>query len=320
MHHAACAAFSIMYLSGAAHPVFAAGFPERSVTLVVGYAAGGGSDIITRFVGKALAERWGQPVVVDNRTGADGSIAADYLARNPANGYTLIMVTNSHTMPPIGYTLNYDPVRSFAPVSLADDKPMVLMVHPSLPVSSVRDLIALAKARPGELNYGTNGPATDPAFMTALFMQRAGIRMTNVAYKGGGQSQLAVISGEIQLVFGTASAALELVKARKLKALAVSTDTRSEALPGVPTLAEAANLPGYNESAWNGLLAPAGTSRETIAKINADVVAIMKSPAVRRALAAQAIRPIGSTPEEFARFLAEEVDKHKAFFSTLDLK
>jgi tripartite-type tricarboxylate transporter receptor subunit TctC len=156
--------------------------------------------------------------------------------------------------------------------------------------------------------------------MTALFMQRAGIRMTNVAYKGGGQSQLAVISGEIQLVFGTASAALELVKARKLKALAVSTDTRSEALPGVPTLAEAANLPGYNESAWNGLLAPAGTPRETIAKINADVVAIMKSPVVRRALAAQAIRPIGSTPEEFARFLAEEVDKHKAFFSTLDFK
>jgi tripartite-type tricarboxylate transporter receptor subunit TctC len=145
-------ASAAVYLCCAAQMAAAAGFPDRPVTLVVGYAAGGGSDIITRFVAKALAERWSQPVVVENRVGADGSIAADYVARAPANGYTLIMVTNSHTMPPIGYTLNYDPVRSFAPVSLADDKPMVLMVHPSLPVNSVRDLIALAKARPGELN------------------------------------------------------------------------------------------------------------------------------------------------------------------------
>lgn len=306
--------------SGVASALATAAFPERPVTLLVGYAPGGGSDIITRFVGKALAERWGQTVVVENRTGADGSIAAGVVARSAANGYTLIMVTNSHTMPPIGYALNYDPLKSFAPVSLADDKPMVLLVHPSLPVNSVRELIALARARPGELNYGTNGPATDPAYMTALLMQRTGIRMTNVSYKGGGQSQIAIISGEIQLVFGTVSAARELVKARKLKALAISTDTRSEALSGIPTIAEAANLPGYNESAWNGLLAPAGTPREIVAKISADVSVIMKNPEIRKTLAAQAIRTIGSTPEEFARFIGEEIDKHAAFFKTLEAK
>lgn len=306
-----------LFGAGAAH---AAGYPEKPVRLLVGYSPGGGSDLITRIVGKALSDRWRQPAVVDNRVGADGSIAASYVAHATPDGYTLIMVTNSHTMPAIGYTLNYDPIKSFTPVSLVDDKPMVLLVHPALPVESVKDLIALAKAKPGQLHYGTDGPATDPAFFTALFMQRAGIKMTNVAYKGGGQSQIAVVSGEIQLVFGTLSAALELVKAGRLKALAVTTDSRSGAMPEVPTLAEAANLPGYNESAWNGILAPAGTPREIVAKIRDDVVEIMKSPAMRRTLAAQGIRPIASTPEEFARHLSDEVTKHKVFFKTLDTR
>ncbi|HEY0336815.1 MAG TPA: tripartite tricarboxylate transporter substrate binding protein [Burkholderiales bacterium] len=298
----------------------AASFPEKPVRLVVGYSPGGGSDLITRIVGRALSESWRQPVVVDNRVGADGSIAATYVANAAPDGYTLIMVTNSHTMPPIGYTLAYHPLKSFAPVSLVDDKPMVLLVNPGLPVSSVKDLIALAKAKPGQLHYGTDGPATDPAFFMALFMQQAGINMTNVNYKGGGQSQIAVASGEIQLVFGTISAALELVKAGRLKALAVTTDTRTAPMPDVPTLAEAAGLPSYNESAWNGILAPARTPRVTVEKIRGDVVEIMKSADMRRTLAAQGIRPIASTPEAFAKHLSEEIEKHNVFFRTLGIR
>ncbi|MGZ5094352.1 MAG: tripartite tricarboxylate transporter substrate binding protein [Burkholderiales bacterium] len=305
-------------LSAATAP--AAVYPEKPVRLVVGYSPGGGSDLITRIVGKALSDRWRQPVVVDNRVGADGSIAASYVAGAQPDGYTLIMVTNSHTMPPIGYTLNYDPLKSFTPVSLVDDKPMVLLVNPSLAVNSVKDLIALAKAKPGQLHYGTDGPATDPAFFMALFMEQARISMTNVNYKGGGQSQIAVVSGEIQLVFGTLSAAMELVKAGKLKALAVTTNTRSEAVPDVPTLAEAANLPTFNESAWNGILAPARTPRALVEKIRDDVVEIMKSPDMRRTLSVQGIRPIAGTPDEFAAHLADELAKHKAFFKKLDAK
>jgi tripartite-type tricarboxylate transporter receptor subunit TctC len=197
---------------------------------------------------------------------------------------------------------------------------MVLLVNPGLPVSSVKDLIALAKAKPGQLHYGTDGPATDPAFFMALFMRQAGINMTNVSDKGGGQSQIAVASGEIQLVFGTISAALELVKAGRLKALAVTTDTRSGVMPDVPTLAEAAGLPMYNESAWNGILAPARTPRAIVAKIRDDVVEIMKTAEMRRTLAAQGIRPIASTPEVFGKHLSEEIEKHKAFFRTLGAK
>jgi len=298
----------------------AAGYPERPVTLVVGYSPGGGSDILTRIVGKALSEKWGQPVVVENRAGADGSIGANYVAHATPNGYTLIMVTNSHTMPPMGYTLSYDPITSFTPVSLVDDKPMVLLVHPALPVKSVKDLVALAKARPGQLNYGTDGPATVPEFIMTLFMQRSGIKMTNIPYKGGAQSQAALLSGEIQVVFGTTSAAQGLIQAGKLKALAVTTDTRSDALPDVPTIADAARLPGFNEGAWNGILAPAGTPKDIVTKIYTDVVAITKTPEMRRILAAQAIRPIASSPEEFTKHLAEETTKHKAFFKTLDTK
>ena len=311
---------SFGWLVPGAELVFGQAYPARPVSLLVGYSAGGGSDILTRIVGKALSEKWGQPVVVDNRAGADGSIAANYVAHAAPNGYTLIVVTNSHTMPPVGYALNYDPIASFAPVSLVDDKPMVLLVHRSLPVKSVKELISLARTRPRELNYGTDGPATVPAFIMALFTQRAGIKMTNVPFKGGLQSQIALLSGEIQVVFGTASAALGSIQAGRLKALAVTTDTRNEALPDVPTIAEAANLPGFNEGAWNGILAPAGTPREIVTKIYTDVVAIMKTPEMRRILADQGIRPIAGSPEAFARHLAEEVTKHKSYFKTLNTK
>ena len=310
----------VCFVTALAAAACAAEYPQKPVRLVVGYAPGGGSDLITRIVGKALSDRWHQPVVVDNRVGADGSIAAAYVANATPDGYTLLMVTNSHTMPPIGYTLPYDPLKSFSAVSLVDDKPMVLLVSPAVPVNSVKDLIALAKSKPGHLHYGTDGPATDPAFFMALFMQQAGISMTNVNYKGGGQSQIAVASGEIQLVFGTISAAMELVKGGRLKPLAVTTNTRSTVLPDVPTLAEAASLPTFNESAWNGILAPARTPRTIIDRIRSDIVEITKTADMRRTLAAQGIRPIASTPEAFAAHLAEEVDKHKAFFRTLGMK
>lgn len=296
-----------------------AAYPDRPVHLIVGYAPGGGSDIVTRTVGRALSERWKQPVLVENKPGADGSIAADYVAHAAPDGYTMIMVTNSHVMPALGYKLNYDPIKSFEPVSLADDKPMVLLVNPAVPAKSVQELVTLAKAKPGSLNYGTDGPATDPAMFTAMLMQKTGIKMTNVAYTGGGQSQVAVLSGEIQVVFGTLAAALGPIQSGQLRALAVTTDARSVALPDVPTLSESMpELKGFDEGAWNGILVPAGTPKDVIDKIHADMVEIMKAQDMKDNLAKMGIRPIASTPAEFRNFLVDESTKLTGLLKLLE--
>jgi tripartite-type tricarboxylate transporter receptor subunit TctC len=298
----------------------AADYPDRPVTFVVGYAPGGGSDILTRLVGAALAQSWGQQVLVENRAGADGSIAANYVAHAAPDGYTMLMVTNSHVMPPQGYKLAYNPIKSFAPVSLVDTKPMVLLVNPSLGVHSVKQLMALAKAKPGQLNYGTDGPATDPAMMMLMFMQRTGIDLTQVGFKGGGQSQIALLGGEIQTVFGTLSAAIPDIKAGKLIALAVTTADRSPTLPEVPSLAQAAGVAGYNEGSWNGILVPAGTPQAIIDKIRQAVVAITKTPELQKRMAALGIQPIASTPGEFAKFLTDESTKMAALFKNVNAK
>ena len=295
-------------------------YPDHPVHLVVGYAPGGGSDIVTRLVGAALSKYWNQQVLIENRPGADGSIAANYVAHAAPDGTTMVMVTNSHVMPAQGYTLSYDPFKSFAPVSLVDTKPMVLLVNPSTGIHSVKDLVAAARAKPGQLNYGTDGPATDPAMMMLLFMQRSGIKLTQVGFKGGGQSQVALLGNEIQTVFGTLSAAIGDIKAGTLIPLAVTTEKRNPILPDVPSLAEAGNLPGFDEGSWNGILVPAGTPQPVVDKIRQSVVAISKTPDFQKSLAALGIESIASTPEEFAKFLTEESTKMTTLFKAAEAK
>lgn len=298
----------------------AAGYPDHPVHLIVGFSPGGGSDILTRLVGNALSQQWGQPVLIENRPGANGNIAADHVAHSAPDGCTLIMVTNSHVTPTQGAQPNFDPVKSFAPVSLVDTKPMVLIAKPSFPANSIKELMAMAKADPGKLNYGSDGPASNPSLIMRAFLRQTGLKMTEVAYKGGGDAQVAVLSGEIQLTFGTLSAALDEIKTGQLKALALSSDVRSPGLPDVPTLAEAGNLPGFNEGVWNGILAPAGTPREVVDKIYRDVVEITKKPELLQTFTQQGIVPIASTPAAFTSYLSSEIEKMAVLAKTPEAK
>ncbi len=298
-----------------------AAYPDKPVHMVVGFSAGGGSDILTRQISSALSEVWGQPVLVENRPGANGTIAANYVAHSAPDGYTLIMVTNPHAMPAApGTTLTYDPVKSFAPASLIDTKPMILIVNPSFPAKSVKELVAMAKSKPGQLNYGSDGPASNPSMFMRMFLLQTGTKMTEISYGGGGETQVAVLGGEVQMTFGTPQAALEQIRAGKLRALAVTTNVRSTGLPDVPTMAEAADLPHFNAGSWNGILAPAGTPQAIVDKISADVVVILKKPAIAKSFADQGIIPIASTPAAFTTFIAEEVDSMTALFKTFDIK
>lgn len=298
----------------------AADYPNRPVHLIVGYSAGGGSDLTTRLVGKALSEKWHQPVIVENKPGADGTIGAAFVAQAAPDGYTLIMVTGSHTFPPVGYTIPYDPLKNFAPITMAVSKPQVLFVNASVPVNSLKELIALAKAKPGVLNFASSGRSTPPFLQMALFMQQAGISMTDVTYKGEGDSLVALVGGEVQALIATYLAGGEFMKAGKIKALGVTTDKRSSVMPDVPTIAEAASLPGFNEVTWNGLLAPAGTPAGIVKQIHDDYAEVSKGPEFQQAITTQGMSAVGNTPEQFASYLASEVTKYQALYKTFDIK
>lgn len=298
----------------------AANFPERPVRFVVGFPAGGGTDLLARIVGQRLSEKWGQPVVVDNRPGADGTIGAGMVARAAADGYTVLMATINHAVTPNVYKLDFDPIKSFAPVTLLVFAPEVIFVHPSVPVSSVKELIALAKAKPGQLNFGSNGMAGTPFLEMALFMRQTGTIMTDVPYKGGAPMLTALLSGDIHLMFSSVTIGLELVKSGKLKALAVSTKVRIPVMPNVPTVAEAANLPGFEGGNWYGVLAPAGTPKDVISKWHGDIVASVRSSDIQQRLNSQAYLTIANTPEEFREFIRNEVSKWSALMKTLAVK
>lgn len=295
------AAACLLALSAAAQQ-----YPSKPIRIIVPQSAGGSTDLVARPLAQKLGEALGQPVVVDNRPGAGSVIGTDLVAKAAPDGYTLLAVAASVTMSPSLYRLPFDPVRDLAPISLLSALPNILVVHPSLPVKSVRELIAFAKARPGQLNFGSSGVATGTHLSMELFMYMTDIKMVHVPYKGGAPGVTALMGGETQVNFATITTALPHVKSGRLRALAVSTAKRSAAAPEVPTVAEA-GLKGYDYASWIGLLAPAKTPQPIIARLNAESVKAVQTPEMKSIFAMEGSEPVGNSAEEFQAIMKTEV-------------
>jgi len=284
-------------------------FPNKPIRLVVGFAPGGAPDIIGRLVGTKLGARLGQQIVVDNRPGATGNIGAEIVARSSPDGYTLFMATVSVAISPSFYkSLPFDPVKSFTPVSRVAIVPLLVVVHPSLPVHSIKELIALAKSKPGGLNYASVGTGSPQHLSGELFKATAGVNLVHVPYKGGGPATAAILSGESHLFFAGMPPALPHAKAGRLRALAVSTAKRSPSAPEVPTVAEA-GLPGFEADNWHGILAPRGAPQTVIEKLNREVVAVLAQKEIQSQLVKAGAEGVSSAPGEFAQFIRAEAAK-----------
>jgi tripartite-type tricarboxylate transporter receptor subunit TctC len=300
------AALALAVPSGAQSPAY----PTKPVRLVVPFPPGGATDLIARDVAQKLSEVWGQSVVVDNRPGAGGNIGTELVAHAAPDGYTLEMGTvGTHAINASLYAkIPFDHVKDFAPVVLVAGVPNVLEVNPSLPINSVQELIAYAKANPGKLNFASSGSGTSIHLSGELFKVMAGVEMTHVPYKGSSPALQDLIGGRVQLMFDNLPPSLPQIKAGKLRALAVTSATRAPALPDVPTISES-GLPGFEASSWFGILAPAGTPPAIIAKINGEVVKWLASPEGKEKLAAIGANAAGGSPEDFARHIQAETAK-----------
>ena len=286
-------------------------YPNRPVRLVIPFPPGGPLDIIGRLIAQKASEDWGQSVVVDNRPGAGGNIGADLVAKSPPDGYTIVMgALSTHAVNPSLYAkMPYDAVKDFAPISLVAITPNVLVVNASLPVSSAKEFVAYAKANSGKLSFGSGSNGSAGHLAGELFKVDTGTDIVHVPYKGGAPATQALLAGDTQFMFDNLANAMPQVKAGKLKALAVTTAERSKLAPELPTMAEA-GLPGFDISTWFGLLAPAGTPKDVIAKWNAEVVKILNSPDMRERLTAQGAEAAPTTPEQFAAFIQSEIPKY----------
>ncbi len=286
----------------------AQGFPQRSIRFVVPFPPGGATDALARILGEKMTDVWAQPVVIDNRAGAGGNIAAEIVAKSPPDGYTIIIVGLSHAANlSLYHKLAYHPVRDFAPVTQAVAMHMFLTVHPSLPVRSVKELIALAKARPGALNYASGGSGSTPHMAMELFKSYTKIDVVHVPYKGT-QSVIGLMRGEAALLFENLISVGAHVQSGKLRVLAVGASKRSSALPEVPTVAEA-GVPGYEMAAWFGVLAPAGTPRPVIGALHREMANALKLPDVKERFNRLGAEPVGHTPEEFDGLIKSEIAK-----------
>jgi tripartite-type tricarboxylate transporter receptor subunit TctC len=285
-------------------------YPSKPVHLIVPFAAGGGNDNVARLVGKRLAEGLGQPLVIDNRPGAGGALGAELAAKSAPDGYTLFLGgVGSHAINPnLNPRLAYDPIKDFAPVALLASAPLILVVHPSVPARSVPELVALARSRPGRLNYASNGNGSSSHLAAVMFDTTAGVDMVHVPYKGLSPALADLLSGEVQLMFSSVVAILPHVKAGKLRALAVTGARRLPLLPGTPTVSES-GFPGYEASSWYGVLAPAGTPRPVVLKLNAEIAKALAQSEVKASLTGEGAQPIGGTPEEFAAYIRSENER-----------
>lgn len=284
-------------------------FPSRAVRLITPWPPGGGTDIFARAIAQQLTGRWGVPVVVDNRSGANGNIGAAEVAKSAADGYTLMMTTIALVASRSIYrSLPFDPLKDFAPVTLVASAPFVLVVHPSLPVSSVTELIALAKANPDKLNYASGAKGGPLQLSAELFKLMAGVRIVQIPYRGTSPAIAGLLGGEADMAFANLVAVIPLIHARKLRGLGVTSARRSTAAPELPTIWEA-GVPGYNLSPWFGIWAPSGTPKDIVDKINRDAVASLNAPDVKERLSRAGADLIGSTAGEFVAFINAESDK-----------
>jgi tripartite-type tricarboxylate transporter receptor subunit TctC len=298
----------------------AAGYPLRPIRLVVPSSPGGGTDIVGRLLAQKLGEVLGQPLVVDNRPGAGTLIGTEFVAKSAPDGYTLLMGLSTLAIDPSIYAkLPYDALKDFAAISLAASVPNVLSVHPSVPATTVPELIALASARQGRLTCGSAGLGTNPHLAAELFRTMAGVEWVHVPYKGSGPAVIGLLAGQVDLMFATLPSVIQHVRAGKLRALGVSTAARAPALPDVPTIAEA-GLPGYEAIQWYGVLAPTGTPRAIIDRLSRDIGRALQAPEMRERLAVEGATPIGSSPDEFAAYLRRETEKWAEVIKTTGLK
>jgi len=295
--------------AGAAQPAATATYPDRPIRLIVPFAPGGGTDLTARAIALKLTEAWGKPVVVDNRAGANGTIAVDIATKSPPDGYTLTMISSSHSVNASLYKdLPYDLSRDLAPITQATTQPYALVVHPSVAAKNVKELIALTKSKPDGLTYGSSGLGGLSHLSGALFASLANIKLIHVPYKGGNPALNDVIAGQIQMLFSTLLQADTQLKAGRVRALAVTTKKRSPAAPDLPTMQEA-GVAGYEVAGWYGVLAPAKTPPAIIDKLNAEIVRGLKSPDIQNKLAADGSEAVGSTPAEFGAHIKTEVAK-----------
>jgi len=289
--------------------VHAEPYPARPVRFIVPFPPGGPTDIVARLTGERLSRVWNVQVIADNRPGGGGNIGTEQCARAPADGYTMCMFSIAQSISPAIYPkLGFDPVRDFAHVTLLATLPSLLVVHPSLGVNSVQELIALARAKPGQLNYASGGSGTSSHLLMEMFNQQAGIAMTHVTYKGTGPALVDQLSGVIDVAFSTAIAVQPYVQSGKLRALGVSTRARLATLPDVPTVAEV-GLPQFDGGSWQGIVMPAGTPREIVNTVSAEFVKILHAPDMKERIVAMGGIALGTTPAEFTAFMKEEVEK-----------
>lgn len=295
--------------ANAAEPGPAGDYPSKPIRLIVPFAPGGGTDITARGIAAKLGEAWGQTVVADNRAGANGTIGVDIATKSPPDGYTLTMISSSHSVNVSLYKkLSYDLVKDLSPITQATTQPYALVVHPSVAAKTVKELVALAKAKPGTLNYGSSGNGGLSHLSGALLSSLAGIQITHIPYKGGAPAMTDVIAGQIQMLFSTILQSQAHLKAGRLRALAVTTAKRSAGAPELPTMQEA-GIAGYEVAGWYGVLAPANTPQPIIMKLNREIVRILQTQEMKDRLAADGSEAVGSTPAQFHAHIKAEIGK-----------
>ena len=297
-------------LAAAASEASAQEYPNRPVRILVPFPAGAGVDIVARMLGLPLTDLWGQATVVDNRPGAGGTIACELAAKSAPDGYTLLLgnISTFAMAPSLYKKVNYDPVQSFAPITLVNTSANVLVAHPSVPAATTQALIALAKAKPGQINYASAGSGTSPHLAAELFKSMAGVDLVHVPYKGSPQALTDLLGGQTQIMFASLVSALPHIRQARLRALGVTSLKRAAALPDLPAISEA-GLRGYDVSVWMGIVAPAGTPPAIIAQLNRQIAALLQSPDIRERLAVQGLEAASNSPAEFRTYIASEVRK-----------
>ena len=311
----------VLILAAVCGSAIAQSYPARPVRMVIGFPPGGGTDIVGRIVAQKLAEGLGQPVLVENRGGASGQIAAELVAKAPPDGYTIMMahITAISILPTLVPKLPYDAQKDFAPISLVAIGPNVLVVHPLLPVKTVKDLVALAKAKPGQLQYAATGSGTVQHLAAELFKLQAKVDILHVPYKGSGQSIVDVVAGHVHLTFDSVPPVLPHIRSGKLRALAVTSEKRFSILPDIPTVAEE-GLPEFDLSTWWGLVAPAAVSKDIIARLQAETIKALRQPDVKEKLAFAGADTVGNTADEFAAFIRAERAKYARIVNDANIK
>jgi tripartite-type tricarboxylate transporter receptor subunit TctC len=301
-------------------PAWAQQYPVRPIRLVVPFPPGGGTDTMARVVAPKLSEFLGQQVVSENRGGAGANIGAEVAAKSAPDGYTLMLATITNAIGASLYTkLNYDLVRDFATITQLATTPHILVVHPSVPVKSVKGFIALAKAKPGDLAYSSSGSGSAAHLAGELFNSLTGVKTTHIPYKGGGPSMIALVGGEVSLAFATMPSAIGYVRSGRLRGIAVTTDKRSPSTPELPTIAES-GVAGYEAGSWYGLSAPAGTSKEIVSRLHAETIKVLALPDVKERLFNAGFEIVTSTPEQFAAFTRSEIQKWGKIVKSAGLK